>query len=211
MMNKSMLFKTTDGNVIHENGKLFDTASCAWMDSRKNNDNQLIKISIKDAIQHIQAQDHPFRCPVAVVGTHEPTDKQYEIAEEIGVALSYAGLSVICGGRLGIMEAVCKGVAKNNGVSIGILPESTLENANRYVSIPIPTGLGFARNSVIAASALAMIAIGNGYGTTSEVAYGLMFGKKVFSIESTINLDGVINCLSTNELLDGIYTSLLSL
>ena len=104
------------------------------------------------------------------------------------------GLMVICGGRKGVMEAVCKGVKENNGISIGLLPEYSIEGANQYVSIPLPTGIGFARNALIASSSYCLIAIGGGNGTLSEIAYGLQFGKKVFSIECNLNADGLIKC-----------------
>ena len=71
------------------------------------------------------------------------------------------------------MEAVCRGAASQGGTTIGILPGNDRHEANAYVTIPIVTGMGYARNAIVAKSAQAVIAIGGSYGTLSEIAYAL--------------------------------------
>ncbi len=108
---------------------------------------------------------------VAVIGASKCTARESKWAEEAGQELAKNGAAVICGGLTGVMEAVCRGANKAGGLTIGILPGDTAEAANAYVSIPVVTGLGYARNSIVVKSAQAVIAIGGGYGTLSEIAY----------------------------------------
>jgi len=58
-------------------------------------------------------------------------------------------------------------------LTVGILPGQDSSMANPWVDIPIVTGIGEARNVVVVKSAQAVIAIGGGYGTLSEIAYAL--------------------------------------
>jgi uncharacterized protein (TIGR00725 family) len=106
------------------------------------------------------------------------------------------GLVVLCGGRSGVMEAACRGVARAGGLSIGLLPGEEWDSANPYVTVPIATGIGVARNALIARAALCLIAVGGGNGTLSEIAFGLQFGRPVFAlagaptVSGTVELDG---------------------
>jgi len=68
------------------------------------------------------------------------------------------------------MQAVCQGVAEEGGFSIGLLPEGDARFANPFVSVAIATGIGEARNALIARAALCLVTIGNSYGTLAEVA-----------------------------------------
>ena len=81
----------------------------------------------------------------------------YSAAEAIGRGLAQMGLAVVCGGRQGVMEAVCKGAADAGGVAIGMLPEADPASANPYVGIVIATGIGEARNALIARSSLCLV------------------------------------------------------
>jgi uncharacterized protein (TIGR00725 family) len=89
------------------------------------------------------------------------------------------------------MQAVCEGVARNGGVSIGLLPETDPTQANPFVSIALATGIGEARNALIARASLCLVAIGNSFGTLSEVALGRHFGKRVLGLEGAPPVDGV--------------------
>ncbi|WP_333828231.1 TIGR00725 family protein [Pararhodobacter sp.] len=128
---------------------------------------------------------------VGVIGPREATAAQVSTAEALGEALGVLGVTVICGGRSGVMEAVCKGVSAAGGLAIGILPGSTPDEANPFVGIPLPTGLGEARNMIIAKSARVLIAVGGSYGTLTEVAYGLHFGKAVIGLSDAPRVEGV--------------------
>ena len=110
---------------------------------------------------------------VGVIGTSTPTKKIEKLAEEVGYHLADNGVDEICGGLGGVMEAVCKGAKFNNGRTIGVLPCSTPDDANIWVDNIICTGLGEARNLIIIKSSDAVIAIGGGYGTLSEIGFSL--------------------------------------
>lgn len=108
---------------------------------------------------------------VAVIGASKCTARESKWAEEVGRDLAKNGAAVVCGGLTGVMEAVCRGASEAGGTTIGILPGDSAEAANAYVSIPIVTGLGYARNVIVVKSAQAAIVIGGSYGTLSEIAY----------------------------------------
>jgi len=104
------------------------------------------------------------------------------LAYETGRAVAAEGWNLICGGLEGVMEAAARGANDNGGTTIGILPGHRHDEANPHINIAIPTGLGHARNAVIAVSADAMIAVGGEHGTLSEIALGLKLGKPVVDL-----------------------------
>ena len=116
---------------------------------------------------------------IAVIGGGACSALEAAWAESVGCQLAQAGASLICGGRGGVMEAACRGAHNQGGVTIGILPGVSAAEANPYVTIPIVSGLGEARNTIIIRSAQAVIAIGGGYGTLNEIAFALCLGVPV--------------------------------
>ena len=111
------------------------------------------------------------------------------------------GFSVICGGRQGVMEAVCRGAAAAGGVSIGMLPDADPAFANPHVSVVIATGIGEARNALIARASLCLVVIGDSFGTLSEVALGRQFGKRVIGLEGAACVEGVIHVETVEQAL----------
>jgi len=105
---------------------------------------------------------------------------------------------VICGGLTGVMEAVSKGVSEAGGLCIGVVPGYSRHEANPYVSVAIATGMGHARNVIIAATADVLVAVGGEYGTLSEIAYALKMGKPVVSLHSW-DIPGVLKVSSVEE------------
>ena len=103
------------------------------------------------------------------------------MAEEVGRGLAQMGFAVVCGGRHGVMEAVCRGASSVGGMTIGLLPDADPSFANPYVGIVIATGIGEARNALIARASLCLVAIGDSFGTLSEVAFGRQFGKRCWA------------------------------
>jgi len=110
---------------------------------------------------------------ISVIGASNCSAKESKLAEEVGRELARRGAVVICGGLNGVMEAVCRGAKSEGGLTVGILPGNNRRDANTYVDIPIITGIGYARNSIVAKSGQAVIAVGGKYGTLSEIAYAL--------------------------------------
>ena len=101
------------------------------------------------------------------------------------------GLPVLCGGKTGVMEAVAQGVAEAGGLTIGFLPDNEWAEANPYVALPLATGLGPARNVLIARACVAMVAVDGSYGTIAEIAYALHFGRPVFGLAEAPAVEGV--------------------
>ena len=134
---------------------------------------------------------HPLRVPIGVIGPREATQAQLAAALEVGELLGDCRLTVICGGRQGVMQAVCEGVTRVGGLSIGLLPETDPAAANPYVGVAIATGVGEARNALIARASFCLIAIGDSFGTLSEVALARQFGKLVVGLEGAARVEGV--------------------
>lgn len=121
--------------------------------------------------------DH--RLQVAVCGPGDATQAEETAAERIGQLLAERGCVLICGGLGGVMAAACRGAKAGGGTTIGILPGDDDTAANQWVDHAICTGLGQARNAVVAASGEAAIAVGGGFGTLSEIALALRLGRPV--------------------------------
>jgi uncharacterized protein (TIGR00725 family) len=105
---------------------------------------------------------------------------------------------VVCGGLGGAMEAACRGAHEAGGTTVGILPGLERGEANRYVDIAVATGLGEARNVLVVRAADALIAVGGGHGTLSEIAFALKTGKRVVGLQSW-DIDGVERAASPEE------------
>ncbi|MEN2995101.1 MAG: TIGR00725 family protein [Thermodesulfovibrio sp.] len=135
---------------------------------------------------------------IGVIGAGEAEKELLDLAEEVGRLLAKEKVIVVTGGLGGVMEAACKGAYYEGGITLGILPTDKKEDANPYVKIPIPTGMGEMRNSLIVRASDALIAIGGGYGTLSEIALALKTGKKVVGLK-TWNIPGIIECYSAEE------------
>ena len=119
---------------------------------------------------------------VSVIGGGRIGETNTEIAYEVGTLLGDHDHTLICGGRTGVMEAACRGTKGTGGQTIGILPGVDPREANDYVDVPIATGLGNARNVLVALNGEAVIAIDGSYGTLSEIAHALDFGRPVAGI-----------------------------
>ena len=116
---------------------------------------------------------HNKSISIGIIGSSESNPDLDNLAQETGKRLAEAGITVICGGLGGVMEAACRGAKSADGLTIGILPGTSKDTANPYVDIPIPTGINDARNLIIIRSCSALIAIGGKYGTLSEIAFAL--------------------------------------
>lgn len=134
----------------------------------------------------------PLRVPVAVIGPSQANAAQVAAAQAIGQGIAEMGLILICGGRAGVMEAACRGAAGAGGVAIGVLPDTDSAQANPYATVVLATGIGEARNAVIARAAFCLVAIGDNFGTLSEVALARQFGKTVIGLEGAATVDGVV-------------------
>ena len=123
---------------------------------------------------------------VAVVGQNECSPETAQIAALVGKTLAEKKAVLICGGLGGVMEAAARGAKEAGGVTVGILPSMNKGEANNYIDLVIPTGLGDVRNILVARAADAVIALPGKYGTLSEIAYALMAGIPVVSVSSWV-------------------------
>ena len=121
---------------------------------------------------------------VAVCGASQATDDDRSIATAVGRLLAERGFLIVCGGGRGVATAVAAAARESGGICIGLLPGDGSEDAAPGVTIPIATGVGHLRNALIVRSCDAVIAIGGGYGTLSEMAFGLVLGKPVVALNS---------------------------
>jgi hypothetical protein len=128
---------------------------------------------------------------IAVVGSGEATDDAVWLAEEVGAALAEAGAVVVTGGLGGVMEAASRGAKSRRGRTLGLLPGDDRAAANGWVDVAVATGLGEMRNALIVRSADAVIAIGGGAGTLSEIAFALKTGTPVVGL-GTWDIDGMV-------------------
>ena len=119
---------------------------------------------------------------VAVVGPGEASPDELHAAEEVGAGLAEAGAVVVTGGLGGVMEAACRGARSRRGRTLGLLPGDDRDAANGWVEIAVPTGMGELRNGLVVRAADAVVAIGGGHGTLSEVALALKLGRPVVGL-----------------------------
>jgi uncharacterized protein (TIGR00725 family) len=134
---------------------------------------------------------------ISVIGGSRCSQKEAELAEQVGAELGKRGITLVCGGLSGVMTAACKGARSAGGTTVGILPGNRREDANPYVDIPIVTTVGEARNVIVVCSGEAVIAIGGQYGTLSEIAHALrnripVVGLSTWSFSRGGKLDGSV-------------------
>jgi uncharacterized protein (TIGR00725 family) len=123
---------------------------------------------------------------VSVIGAGdcEQTSEVALLAEEVGRRLAEAGVTVVCGGLGGVMEAASRGAAQAGGEVIGIVPGVSVEEANPHCTHVVASAIGYARNLAVVASGDAVIAIGGEWGTLSEIGHARTFGKTVVALRS---------------------------
>ncbi len=142
------------------------------------------------------------RRQIGIIGSSKakPEDEEYQIAYQLGKEIAKRKWIVVCGGRGGVMEAVCKGAKEEGGLTVGILPSYTGEEANPYVDIKIRTGMSWNRNPIVVASSDLLIAIGGNWGTLSEIAYALILEKPIIGYK-THPIEGLQQANSLEEIL----------
>ena len=139
------------------------------------------------------SSSRPRRVQIAVCAPADAPPEVLALAEAVGRLVAERGCGLVCGGLGGGMAAACRGAKAAGGTTVGILPGYEAKAANAWVDHVVCTGLGQARNAVVAASADALIAVGGGFGTLSEIALGLRLGRPV------VLLGGWAGALSTAE------------
>ena len=144
---------------------------------------------------------------ISVFGGRDITPDVYKDTLEIGRRLADEGYLVFCGGGAGVMEAIAKGVHDEGGIVVGVLKGDDLEEGNKYLSVSIATGIGIARNAILAYNCDAAIAISGQYGTLSEIAYAFQLKKPVIGYK-TWDIDPVIQANTTEEVVSKLNKEL---
>lgn len=122
-------------------------------------------------------------------GSCEEDSEVWRLAEEVGRRLAEAGVTVVCGGLSGVMEAASRGAAGAGGTAIGIVPGTSVEDANPHCTHVVASAIGYARNLAVVASGDAVIAVGGEWGTLSEIGHARNLGRTVVALRSW-SLDG---------------------
>lgn len=125
---------------------------------------------------------------VGVIGGSSVSKEIYNISYNTGRLIGERKYVLLTGGLSGVMEAASKGAKEEGGLVVGILPGGSRDTANRWVDIPIVTGMSHARNVIIALTADILIAIDGKVGTQSEIAFGNIYNKKIIGIKCDISL-----------------------
>lgn len=121
---------------------------------------------------------------VAVCGGSAFDEAAARVAREVGARLAREGAVVLCGGGGGVMEAVCEGARSEGGLSVGFLPGETRDDANPYVDVALPTGVGEMRNMLLVRASDVVIAISGEFGTLSEIAFALRLDIPVVGVDT---------------------------
>ncbi len=137
---------------------------------------------------------------ISVIGSSDPDSESMALAAEVGRAIAVNGAILICGGLGGIMQAAARGAKENGGLTIGILPDYDKESANPFIDVVVATGLGHARNILVAASGDLIVALPGSHGTRSEISIALKLGRPVIGVRAWGEIVGVHQVNSAEEL-----------
>lgn len=154
---------------------------------------------------------------VSVIGASDCGAAERTLAEKVGRLLAREGATLICGGLGGVMEAAARGAKQAGGTTIGILPGHDRSAGNPYLDHTLTTGIGHARNLAVVSSGDAVIAIGGGYGTLSEIGLAAKVGRPVvilggWHLENDQGTKGISYARTPEEAIDlvrrgsGTYT-----
>lgn len=123
----------------------------------------------------------------AIAGANSASEPILKAAEAIGAGLVNAGLRVATGGLGGVMTAASRGARLaagwTEGSVVGVLPGLIAAEANPFVDLVVPTGMNYARNTILVAMADVVVAVGGGSGTLSEIALAWQHGKPIVTLD----------------------------
>ncbi|MFD2252203.1 hypothetical protein FHS82_002056 [Pseudochelatococcus lubricantis] len=194
---------------LYRPGERFDSWRLSWVAEEARPSDLAAVASSSEALRLVFTASKTRRVPVGVIGPREASDAEYKLAEAVGRALGEHGLQLLCGGKSGVMEAACKGNLEAGGLPIGLLPDTEWRESNPYVAIPIATGIGPVRNAILARASTVLVAIGGGYGTLTEMAYGLHFDRPVLALGDAPFVEGILACETPGDVIAHIARHLL--
>jgi hypothetical protein len=203
------IFWSEAESALFRLGARFDAWALSW--AKADVPQVVTPLGALKALSMLAVRGRMRRVPVGIIGPKVATDEEREMAEYLGTAFARLGLQLLCGGKNGVMESACKGNIMAGGMPIGLLPDDEWTAANDYVAIPVATGIGPARNAIIARGCQVLIAIGGGHGTLSEMALGLHFNRPVLALGNAPRVEGAILCQTPDEALERVAAHILGL
>ncbi len=124
---------------------------------------------------------------ILVIGNNDNgcTPELEKLAYETGAEVAKSNSILITGGLGGVMKAASRGAKENNGLTVGIIPQNDMSEANEFCDVVIPSGIGLMRDFLNALSADGVIAIGGGSGTLSEICASYMYSKPIVVLKNS--------------------------
>lgn len=206
-----LTYSPATGQLRHAPDLVLDPWHWTWHATSDPTPADAAEISMRDAVAQVHANARRRLVPVAIIGPRDPDPATRALAEQMGEAVGALGVPVLCGGKTGVMEAAAKGAKRAGALTIGIVPDNHWAEANDFIDLPLATGLGPARNVLVARMSLALVAVGGQYGTITEAAYGLHFHKPVFGLADAPRIEGVRQMDSVDAVGDALLPILLRL
>jgi len=206
----SHLLLCRDRGILHEGARQFDPRQLAWTTL----ETPALKgepVTPAEAVRWLYLEANARMVPVGVIGPRDASEQQLRVAEQLGRRLGELRIPLLNGGKNGVMTAVSKGCVESGGFVIGFVPDEEWREANEYITLPLATGIGPARNVLIARASVALVAIGGGYGTLSEMAFGLHFGKPVFTLVDAPEVEGAQRMESVEDAVSALLSVILRL
>lgn len=143
---------------------------------------------------------------ISIIGAGTCGPETEAVAERLGVLIAQNGFDLVCGGRMGVQRAACRGAKSAGGFTLGLLPGLDFAQANEFVDVPVITGLGHMRNFLVVKNGDAAIAVEGGAGTLSEIGLALKSGIPVVAIGRWSGIEGVHPAKDADEAMNTVKT-----
>ncbi|MBI4804662.1 MAG: TIGR00725 family protein [Desulfovibrio sp.] len=141
---------------------------------------------------------------ISIIGAGTCGPETEAVAERLGVLIAQNGFDLVCGGRMGVQRAACRGAKSAGGFTLGLLPGLDFAQANEFVDVPVITGLGHMRNFLVVKNGDAAIAVEGGAGTLSEIGLALKSGIPVVAIGRWSVIEGVHPAKDADEAMNTV-------
>jgi uncharacterized protein (TIGR00725 family) len=209
-MNATFLLDRTARELRDADGRCFDTSNRGWAAKPSGMPGDAVEtIDAVAAVAWLQRESqHPLRLPIAVIGPPAATTAQFVAAMQVGELLADCGLATICAGGHGLAQALCDGVKRVGGVTIGVLPGVDPAAANGFVSVILATGIGETCDALIVQTAFCVIAVGD---SPAGVAHARAAGKLVVVLAGEAPGHAVVHAADARAAVEAVALAVLGL
>jgi uncharacterized protein (TIGR00725 family) len=127
------------------------------------------------------------RVQILVIGYNKDAcdERAWRLAYEVGREVAKRRAVLVTGGLGGVMEAASKGAFEEGGLTVSIIPQKDMREANPYSTVVVATGISHMRNFINVYSADGVIVVGGGAGTLTEIAAAYIEGKPVVALRGS--------------------------